>query len=460
MVWSWGGLFDTRPSADPLGELTGIEHRISLSESRAEAFCTQCAALQHGAFTPEEFAGHKLGLAEAWELQEEELLRLCRDVSCVCSATTTATGKPGPDPDGVVGISRSLTARIEGLLEKGTAAVGQLSAARWALPPVAPPKMFQSDAWIQEVAALEQGESQCRFEYDRAESLARSALQNRAASERQGVAFLTTGGGSYAAAYPLQGHAGSSTSATEDPTALPPHWGSQKPCWESHDVRLVDVTESMHCAVSALFEGAGGIVRIERVESMRQWSDFATRREAVRQDRGALRQGPRVVVETDLMMNPAAPFPEALSEETQEKWLLLPCRSEADVTSILEGGVGSVRRLNGLFGAGLYFVESVAQASAALGGATPHVILARVVLGCPAVMDAPSPSLLAPPAGSHSVVANSKSLAPGLQPPASPSAWLQDHREFVLHVSTAVYPAYVVQYKKTPPSLAFRVSYQ
>ena len=468
-----------KEAPDPFTDLAKLHNAVEVAELRIGGLTRSCARLRHAGIEAEEVAARKATLVDEWDAIEDTLLAIMRDVAAVSRTTAAAAGAGGSDVRRrresrekvaeVVRIGQTLTQRVEQLLDRGQQAVGVLSAAGWAMrrpeDEASTPEPFRTDGWLRAVGELEREESRCRFEYEAGEEHVRSVAAQSLASERRKVAFVTTGGGVLPHTPPqpclASGGGGGGGGRGRGPLCVPLHWVCQGGAAEAG---VVDATAEVREAVAAWFEGVGTVTSVARVEAPRQWSEYAARKEEVRRAVGLGRVG--VVTETDLMANPAAALPEELEDSVNEKWLLLPLRSEADAQAVATEGLGRLRRTSGLYGPGLYFVESAAQANDSVAGAEPCVVLARVTLGSPAVLDAPRSGTAAAgqEAGSgttHSVIVNCRELADRrMRPAASSTAWSTGYREFVVGSSSEAYPAYIVHYRKTPASLAFRVSYE
>eukprot|EP00659_Diplonema_papillatum_P000951 gene951-1448_t len=472
-------------SEDALTDLTSIASRIDGMEIAVRALKSRVTTLKHAGVDPEERAALKIELICDWDEMEERLLAICRELACICGGDTSQHR--------IAEHAKRQAERVEALLNEGSTYIMHLSAMVKVVSNGDPmhtqhiPEAFATDAWIIAVAQLEANETRCRFEYEKGECMLRDEheRQHRARANalrgscRGGIAELShqapldprTRPSHSSPPPPSHSHrdapsreAGRPALPVDPPAAdappfrqadmaaLPWHWS--RTAWASQRNELVDITAEMRGRMSRFFEGTGSVLHVSRVESIRLWSGYACKRESVYEQRRDVARHGELVVASDLMPQGEMPVPDALSDGIRERWLFLPCRSEKEARGFAAAGLAGARKPSGLFGPALYLYESAADVNNKVGGAEPVVILVRAVVGKHYAAASPEPSMAAPPAGHHSVIALCKSPSgPLLLPGPSAAAWLTDHREFVFHDSALCYPAYIVRYKRAPASM-------
>eukprot|EP01064_Diplonema_japonicum_P039174 TRINITY_DN9759_c0_g1_i1.p1 TRINITY_DN9759_c0_g1~~TRINITY_DN9759_c0_g1_i1.p1 ORF type:complete len:412 (+),score=61.27 TRINITY_DN9759_c0_g1_i1:40-1275(+) len=398
---------------DSLTDLTEVCTRLDGLELVLNELKDKVSELRHTCKSPEEMIGEKMEVLHRWEEIEEPIMRCARELQCIVSGDKT-----------VVDLAQMQMRRVETVLNEGSDLTALLSAARWAVQDITSitPAYLKTDLWLESVSALEQEETRCRFEYQRGEEIVFSDLVK---------------------AFKPKKYQPSSKSSS----AIPAHWTGTS----FMTPRLHDVTKEMADSVSAIFEGSGTVCSIYRLESLAMWSAYIGAKEALQQKGRQGKPYLGIVTATDLMLDGVEMLEGDLSEELNEKWLLLPCRNESDVEQVLQCGVQHLRKNSGLFGAGLYLAETPARANKVCGGATPTIVLVRALLtATPHVTANP---ISAPP--EPVTVATCKMSHSKLQPPSRPDSWLDEHREFIVSDSTLCYPAYVIRYTKGHDTLAF-----
>eukprot|EP01065_Artemidia_motanka_P027494 TRINITY_DN32692_c0_g1_i1.p1 TRINITY_DN32692_c0_g1~~TRINITY_DN32692_c0_g1_i1.p1 ORF type:complete len:477 (+),score=121.77 TRINITY_DN32692_c0_g1_i1:57-1433(+) len=419
---------------DPLRDLTELTCRLGPLEDKVcqlFASCDRAAAI--GACGPAEYMlPTKCTLQQKWSVLEDALLLCVRELTLILSAS--------PDNECLQALCGIQRQRVDAMLESGSDAVARLSALRWAVP--GETERIAATVPLDDLAKCEREETLCRVEYAEAERKYRKRLENVGVE----LAEKTREERPYAA------HAAPAAGGVRESALAPPrHWtaesaragvvgGARNVCVPAPDVLG---------AVEALAAVTGGrsvvVRRCERLESPRVWHAFAARRELVAAKHGDLVSCPKLVTSTDLPAGGGSRLwnaSECMRGELNERWLL--CSVHADHLPVVASeGLAAARRSRGTFGAGLHLWESVARAAESATGPEPILLLCRAVLGRFLPTNHPISDSAAE--GYDSVVANAKTLADGLEPPADPLAWEQSDRQFVLRDAALAYPQYVIR---------------
>ena len=439
---------------DSIDDLLQISISVDLIEATTKKIADRCTALRHDSATGMELAVEKSEIVHDWEDLEDRLLGAYRQLKCVVQSESD-----GENANERL-IASKLGARIEFLLDEGSNLITSLSASAINRRRAShnTPTHLKTNQFIESVSNLEMNESKCRIEFMHAEDSLRTNIINK--SSEIASQLLSTCRG--------MARVVNSSKRNEKKSifAIPPEWGTamtSKSSWCGQHSDVVDVTVEVKADLDNLFSGIGGVTSVHRIESVQSWSQYVSRRQVIQseisndQNKKIRRQLLTTLPEVLL----SGKHNWELDDSINEKWVLLPCPRSDTVTNIVSKGNQAVVKSSGLFGKGLYLVESAARVDQAVAGFNSCAILGRVVLGVPAVTDTPSPSMTSPPEGYHSLVVNSKNkIDPMISPPPSDTAWLSLHREFILHNPTGFFPAYIIEYKRVPSSIQFQVSYE
>eukprot|EP01062_Namystynia_karyoxenos_P040035 TRINITY_DN29198_c0_g1_i2.p1 TRINITY_DN29198_c0_g1~~TRINITY_DN29198_c0_g1_i2.p1 ORF type:complete len:470 (+),score=131.49 TRINITY_DN29198_c0_g1_i2:70-1479(+) len=433
---------------DPLADLAAAACRLGPIEGAAAQLCSDCdRLLAHGASRPaEELLAAKCALLGRWERLEDALLSSGSELRALAARCCSAAGAEHDAEALCAGQLR----RVDAALDSGAAAVARLGALRWAVPGEAGRRAAAaaqgggSDA----VCLCERDETQCRIEYIQAEARERrraaGALDELAARVRElhpdRVRPPAQGGARAGGlAPPLHWSAGAREAA-----ALPTPGG-----WSI--VPAAHIAGSAEALLAATAAGKGfTVLRCDSIESPALWQSFAARRELVAARRSELAACPALVVETELRGRGHDILWDArenMRVDLNERWLLAGVHTDQLPTVAAEGLQGVCKR-KGLYGAAVYFAETVARADESAAGAQPALLLCRVVLGRWRPALGPADAKGDAEGRFDSVVTTARSQHPALRPPADPAAWAPQHRDFVLYDAALAYPQYVVRYAR------------
>jgi hypothetical protein len=244
-------------------------------------------------------------------------------------------------------------------------------------------------------------------------------------------------------------------------TTPPAHWKINTIKWMNSLLCKVDLTDEMKTNVEQFFQKSQelypefkgsekyNVLSVKRLENPSLWKQYALQRHWIGQNT------PKDFKGELMKYGPRAQWSETLMDKKSNEILLFHGTKQCNVNSIV--GMGFDERafeLNGPFGAGIYFADSVDKSfqhcdkPASATNRSYFLFIARVVLGLPFVALAPrNKEYRAPPLPDQPSRFYNSVIAVTTE--THPAAHLKTFREFVVYDRHQSYPELLVEFTRS-----------